>query len=66
MKRGVFIVFEGADGTGKTTQVKRLVERLCSQGAFFTNTFSAHVIFYITFDRLIPETTFSAKGTAPF
>lgn len=26
VKRGVFIVFEGCDGTGKTTQTKRLVE----------------------------------------
>ena len=60
MKRGVFIVFEGADGTGKSTQVKRLVERLCSQGAFLP-ILLAHMSVS-TFNGLIPDTTFSAKG----
>jgi dTMP kinase len=31
VKRGALIVFEGCDRAGKTTQCKRLVERLLSQ-----------------------------------
>ena len=33
MKRGSLIIFEGVDRCGKTTQVKRLSERLIKQGA---------------------------------
>jgi dTMP kinase len=32
LERGLFIVFEGLDGAGKTTQVQLLVERLQHQG----------------------------------
>ncbi len=32
MKQGKFIVFEGLDGTGKTTQIKRLAQTLESRG----------------------------------
>lgn len=32
VKRGVLIVFEGIDGTGKTTQAKRLLETLKKKG----------------------------------
>ncbi|OGZ54761.1 MAG: hypothetical protein A3B25_02810 [Candidatus Ryanbacteria bacterium RIFCSPLOWO2_01_FULL_48_26] len=32
MKQGVFIVIEGTDGSGKTEQTKRLVERLAKEG----------------------------------
>ena len=32
MKRGVFIVIEGVDRSGKTTQCHRIVERLNSEG----------------------------------
>jgi dTMP kinase len=32
MKRGVLIVFDGIDGTGKTTQAKRLLETLKKNG----------------------------------
>ncbi|XP_023943228.2 thymidylate kinase [Bicyclus anynana] len=39
MKRGAFIVIEGVDRTGKTTQCKKLVESLCSRDipAEYTN-----------------------------
>ncbi len=33
VKRGAFIVFEGCDRSGKTTQVQRLVTRLTDEGA---------------------------------
>lgn len=36
---GVFVVFEGGDGVGKTTQVDRLVERLAGQGREVVRTF---------------------------
>ena len=32
MKRGVFIVIEGVDRSGKTTQCHRIVERLNAEG----------------------------------
>lgn len=32
MKRGAFILLEGVDRSGKTTQCKRLVEELTRQG----------------------------------
>jgi len=31
-RRGSLIVFEGCDRSGKTTQVKKLVEKLCNEG----------------------------------
>ena len=31
-KRGAFIVFEGCDKSGKTTQCKKLVEKLKEEG----------------------------------
>jgi len=37
--RGLFVVFEGGDGVGKTTQVERLVRRLASSGREVVQTF---------------------------
>ena len=33
LKRGALIVFEGCDRSGKTTQIKRLVDRLNAEGS---------------------------------
>lgn len=33
LKRGALIVFEGCDRSGKTTQIKRLVDRLNEEGS---------------------------------
>ena len=32
LKRGAFVVFEGCDRSGKTTQIERLVNRLNTNG----------------------------------
>jgi len=39
MSRGLFVVFEGGDGAGKTTQVERLVRWLPEQGREVVRTF---------------------------
>ena len=55
LKRGALIVFEGCDRSGKTTQIKRLVDRLNEEGSKtkYVPTYSIDIALMIIRVKLI-------------